>query len=156
MLEAAKKRFAPLRKEKEFYTIFMQSGIERFMEMRTLDDFPTAFVKPFEPEVRKWLLTETAEKTGEGRITARIMEHNMFPEYLCMITSSKKNVGFFATRKLAERNGNFSVHLEELSLCNEFQNWMLNLVGRNKVLSMEETVELLETTAKCLGCEQVD
>lgn len=156
LLEAAKKRFAPLRKEKEFYTIFTQSGIKRFMETGTLDDFSTAFVKPFEPEVRKWLLTETAEKTSEGHITARIMEQNMFPEYLCMITSSKKKVGFFATRKLAERNGNFSVHLEEPSLCNEFQSWLLNLVERNKVLSMEETVELLETTAKRPGCEHVD
>ena len=61
LAQVARQRFAKLRTAEYFYTLFTRSGLERFAASGALDDFPTAFVLPFSPEQRRWLMTALAE-----------------------------------------------------------------------------------------------
>lgn len=148
LVAAAQKRFEVLRNGKDFYTLFTKGGLQRFKADGTLDDFPAALVKPFTPEVRRHLMLEMANKTASGEMIARVMESEVFPDYLSMTTSVHSGVGFFLTQQSPIKGDFFSIYLREPSLCRAFHGWLLNLANSRRVLSAEDTAKMLRVIAK--------
>ena len=53
ILRSAQYRFATLRQVSKFYTMFTESGLRRFLQNGSLDDYPVAVVTPFPPAERR-------------------------------------------------------------------------------------------------------
>lgn len=147
-LTAAQRRFRLFRESKEMYTVFTQAGAQRFADTGVLDDIPPSLIKSIEEKTRKNVIDSLANKTAEGEVKARVIRQEVFPSYLCMIISSETGITFFATQKLAERNGYFSIHLKEPSLCKEFQGWFLDLAEGSRSLNGKETERILRKIVK--------
>lgn len=147
-LAAAQRRFRLFRESKEVYTLFTESGAQRFVETGELDDIPSSLIKNIEEKTRKNLIARLANKTAEGTVKARIIRQEVFPSYLCMVISSETGITFFATQKLAERNGYFSIHLKEPSLCKEFLGWYQDLAEGSRSLNAKETEVILREIVK--------
>lgn len=146
--DVARKRFARLRTSDQFYTLFSQSGLERFAQSGALDDFPTAFVRPFAPEQRRKLLIALAHHIRSGDVTGRLLRPGIFPDYLSMTTSKHSGVGFFTTAQFLLQEGICSVQIKEPDLCRAFHNWLTYLPGSEQTLSKEETAHALEELAQ--------
>ena len=144
---AARRRFGRLRTVERFYTLFTRSGLERFLDTGSLDDFPTAFVAPFPPEQRRRLLAAMAERIRAGDITGRLLEPGIFPGYLSMTTSQHSGVGFFTTERFPLQDGFCSVQIREPNLCRAFHQWLLHLPDGEGTLSGEETAAVLDGLA---------
>ncbi|OUQ24869.1 hypothetical protein B5E77_12965 [Lachnoclostridium sp. An131] len=154
IVEAAQRRFRLLRSVEKFYTLFSASGIQRFAETGTLDDYPVAVVSPFPLEWRIQLLRKMAEGIRSGEVTGRLLEHGVFPDYLSMCTSRESGVGFFTTEQFPLTEGLCSVQIREPGLCQAFHDWLIHLPGGEKVLSTEETADFLKATADRLAAEE--
>lgn len=150
----AYQRFARLQTCEQFYTLFSQSGLERFAQSGSLDDFPTAFVRPFAPEQRSKLLTALAHHIRSGDISGRLLRPGMFPDYLSITTSRHSGVGFFTTAQFPLQEGICSVQIKEPDLCRAFHNWLTHLPGSEQALSMEQTVSVLEALAQQIDGEK--
>ncbi|MEQ2455773.1 helix-turn-helix domain-containing protein [Flavonifractor hominis] len=150
LAQVARKRFAKLRTATRFYTLFSREGLERFSASGALDDFPTAFVAPFSPEERRWLMTALAEHIRSGDIVGRIFSQGVFPDYLSMTTSQRSGIGFFTTERFPLQRGFCSVQLREPNLCRAFHQWLLHLPVCEGVLSRDETAAVLEELARTL------
>lgn len=146
--EIAQNRFRVLRDAEKFYTLFTKSGLQRFRDTGTLDDFPEILVRPFSVEVRKTLMNQMAQDIVSGKSVARILEPGSFPEYLSLTTSLQSGVGFFLTQQSMFKDDFFSIHLEEPSLCKAFHGWLLGLAESRHVLSAENTVKVIQDMAK--------
>ena len=146
--ETARRRFACLRATERFYTLFTQSGLERFAASGSLDDFPTALVAPFPPEVRQQLMAEMARLIRSGEITGRILLPGTFPDYLSMHTSQRSGIGFFTTERFPLQDGFCSVQTREPNLCRAFHGWLTHLPDSPQALSREETAAALERLAQ--------
>ena len=143
----ARKRFGRLRAVEQFYTLFTRSGLERFLDTGSLDDFPVAFVAPFPPEVRRGLMLALAGHIRSGDITGRILEPGCFPDYLSMTTSRDSGIGFFTTERFPLQDGFCSIQLREPNLCRAFHGWATHLPNDPQTLSAQETAEVLEELA---------
>ena len=150
LAQVARQRFAKLRTAEHFYTLFTREGLERFAASGALDDFPTAFVLPFSPEQRRWLMTMLAERIRSGDVTGRIFFPGVFPDYLSMTTSQRSGIGFFTTDRFPLQRGFCSVQLREPNLCRAFHQWLLHLPDGEEVLSGDETAAVLEELARTL------
>ena len=148
LAEVARRRFGRLRTAERFYTLFTRSGLERFLNTGSLDDFPTAFVAPFPPEQRRLLTAALAERIRSGDITGRLLESGSFPDYLSMTTSQRSGVGFFTTEHFPLQDGFCSVQIREPNLCRAFHDWLTHLPGSGQVLGAEETAAVLEALAR--------
>ena len=147
LAEVARRRFGRLRTAERFYTLFTRSGLERFLNTGSLDDFPTAFVAPFPPELRRLLTAALAERIRSGDVTGRLLEPGLFPDYLSMTTSQRSGVGFFTTEHFPLQDGFCSVQIREPNLCRAFHDWLTHLPGSGQVLGAEETAAVLEALA---------
>ena len=148
LLEVAKRRFGQLRTVEKFYTLFTRSGLERFWKTGALDDFPTAFVKPFPPEERGRLMSALAGRIRSGEITGRLLEPGIFPDYLSMTTSERAGVGFFTTEHFPLQDGFCSIQVREPNLCRAFHQWLTHLPHGGQTLSGEETASVLDMMAR--------
>ena len=148
LAEVARRRFGRLRTAERFYTLFTRSGLERFWNTGSLDDFPTAFVAPFPPAQRRLLMAALAERIRSGDITGRLLESGSFPDYLSMTTSQRSGVGFFTTEHFPLQDGFCSVQIREPNLCRAFHDWLTHLPGSGQVLGAEETAAVLEALAR--------
>ena len=149
--EVARKRFGRLWSVERFYTLFTRSGVERFCQTGSLDDFPVAFVAPFPPEVRRQLLSALAGRIRNGDVTGRILSPGTFPDYLSMTTSQRSGVGFFTTERFPLQDGFCSVQVKEPDLCRAFHGWLAHLPVSAQALSAAETAEALETLGRTCG-----
>lgn len=147
LVEVARQRFDRLRSIGRFCTLFSRKGLERFCETGALDDFPTAFVKPFPPAARRQLMQALAERIRSGDVTGRLVESGVFPDYLSMTTSEESGVGFFTTERFPLQEGFCSVHIREPSLCRAFHYWLTHLPSSLHTCSAEETASVLEELA---------
>ncbi|MGN1167656.1 MAG: helix-turn-helix domain-containing protein [Lachnospiraceae bacterium] len=144
ILGAAMERFSHLRKVSNFHTIFSESGLRRFMEDGTLDDFPVEFVMPFSQTERVWLMHQMISAIESGDVNGRIFQEGAYPSYLAMCTSSEQGIGFFTTRQFPLSEGLCSVWIREPNLCRAFHGWLTHLSGSSLTLTMEETVKVME------------
>lgn len=144
ILKAAKERFSLLQQVPEFYTIFSESGLRRFMEDGTLDDYPVELVTPFTPKERTGLVQKLTEAVRAGNLTAAILREAVFPEYLAMCTSMSRGIGFYTTRQFPLSDGLCSVWIREANLCRAFHGWLRHLPGSSLTLTEKETIEVLE------------
>lgn len=145
--EVARQRFNHLRKVKHFYTLFTESGLARFVESGSLDDFPVAFVAPFLPAQRRRLMQAMAARIRSGDLCARVMQPGIFPDYLSMTTSKRSGVGFFTTEHFPLQDGFCSIQLREPNLCRAFHGWLTHLPDTPQTVTAEETAVVLETLA---------
>lgn len=148
ILNAAGERFALLKSVKNFYTIFTEAGLKRFMRDGTLDDYPVELVTPFEPEERSELMNQMAEAVRSGEVTGRVIPEGTFPDYLSMCTTAEHGVGFFTTANFPLADGLCSVWIRELNLNRAFHNWLIGLPKNDQTLSKEKTAEILERLAQ--------
>lgn len=146
--EAAHQRFARLRTVEQFYTLFTADGLARFLASGSLDDFPTAFVKPFPPPVRQQLVLALAREIRSGGITGRLLEPGTFPDYLSLTTSRRSGVGFFTTAHFPLQDGFCSVLIQEPNLCRAFHGWLTHLPGSDQVLTAEESARAMTAMAR--------
>ena len=146
--EVAQRRFGRLRTVERFYTLFTRSGLERFQATGTLDDFPTAFVRPFPPGERRRLMSALAGLIRSGSVTGRLLEPGTFPDYLSMTTSEGSGVGFFTTERVLLQDGFCSIHLREPELCRAFHGWLTHLPHSDRTQGAEETAAALEALAQ--------
>lgn len=144
ILKAAKERFSLLQQVTEFYTIFSEAGLMRFMENGTLDDYPVELVTPFTPEERVSLVRKLTAALGTGKVTGAIVREAVFPEYLAMSTSMGRGIGFYTTRQFPLSDGLCSVWIREPNLCRAFHGWLQHLPGSSLTLTEKETIEILE------------
>lgn len=148
LTQVGQKRFAVLRQSGQFYTLFTKSGLERFMESGTLDDFPVEMVRPFSQEDRSRLMLALADKTRSGEVVARILEPGVFPDYLSMTTSLRSGVGFFVTEHFPLPGDFCSIQLREPTLCQAFHGWLTHLADSRQALGADKTADTLEELAK--------
>lgn len=148
LAETARARFARLRTAERFYTLFAQSGLERFAASGSLDDFPTALVAPFPPELRRQLMAALAGRIRSGDVTGRLLLPGTFPDYLSMHTSQRSGIGFFTTERFPLQDGFCSVQTREPNLCRAFHGWLTHLPDSPQALSREETAAALERLAQ--------
>ena len=147
ILAAACSRFAQLRQVKKFYTLFSESGLKRFMEEGTLDDYPVSVVAPFQKKDRIRLMKMLAEAVRSGDVTGRLLPQGIFPDYLSMCTSEHLGVGFFTTERFPLSEGVCSVQTQERGLCRAFHRWLVHLPESGRIMSAEETACVLEALA---------
>lgn len=147
ILAAACSRFAQLRQVKKFYTLFSESGLKRFMEEGTLDDYPVSVVAPFQKKDRIRLMKMLAEAVRSGDVTGRLLPQGIFPDYLSMCTSEHLGVGFFTTERFPLSEGVCSVQIQERGLCRAFHRWLVHLPESGRIMSAEETACVLEALA---------
>ena len=147
ILAAACSRFAQLRQVKKFYTLFSESGLKRFMEEGTLDDYPVSVVAPFQKKDRIRLMKMLAEAVWSGDVTGRLLPQGIFPDYLSMCTSEHLGVGFFTTERFPLSEGVCSVQIQERGLCRAFHRWLVHLPESGRIMSAEETACVLEALA---------
>ena len=147
ILAAACSRFAQLRQVKKFYTLFSESGLKRFMEEGTLDDYPVSVVTPFQKKDRIRLMKMLAEAVRSGDVTGRLLPQGIFPDYLSMCTSEHLGVGFFTTERFPLSEGVCSVQIQERGLCRAFHRWLVHLPESGRIMSAEETACVLEALA---------
>ena len=147
ILAAACSRFAQLRQVKKFYTLFSESGLKRFMEEGTLDDYPVSVVAPFQKKDRIRLMKMLAEAVRSGDVTGRLLPQGIFPDYLSMCTSEHLGVGFFTTERFPVWQGVCSVQIQERGLCRAFHRWLVHLPESGRIMSAEETACVLEALA---------
>ena len=147
LLKTAQRRFGRLRTVEQFYTLFTATGLERFLATGALDDFPTAFVKPFPPKMRRQLMLSLAQSIREGQVIGRILETGVFPDYLSMTTSQHSGVGFFTTEHFLLQDGFTSVLIREPNLCRAFHSWLTHLPNTGRSLTAAETARVMEEMA---------
>ena len=147
ILHAAQERFALLRSVDNFYSIFSLSGLERFMEDGTLDDYPVELVTPFSQEERSSLMSKMAEGIQSGKVAGRIFRENSFPDYISLCTTSEHGIGLFTTRNFSIAGNLCSVWIREANLCRAFHGWLTHLPGSSQTLTVQETVAVLEELA---------
>lgn len=146
--EAAQRRFIRLRQIERFYTLFSRGGIERFLESGALDDFPSAYVKPFPAEQRRKLTMALAAEIRRGGITGRMLKPGVFPDYLSMTTSARSGAGFFTTENFALQDGFSYIRIRESDLCRAFHGYLSHLPVSGQTLSADQTAEILEQMAQ--------
>lgn len=142
---AATERFDHLQKVSHFYTFFSESGLKRFMEDGTLDDFPVELVEPFPPEERGSLMKKLAAAIRSGDVTGRILQEGAFPNYLAICTSPNRGIGFFTTSQFPFSDGLCSVQIEEPNLCRAFHGWLTHLPDSNRAMTAQETADIMES-----------
>ena len=151
ILRSAQYRFATLRQVSKFYTMFTESGLRRFLQSGSLDDYPVAVVTPFPPAERRRLMRCLAAAIRSGDVTGRCMRDGVFPEYLSMCTSNALGVGFFTTEQFPLTEGLCSVQIKEATLCRAFHYWLTHLPDSGKTLTADETAGLLEHLVSTCG-----
>lgn len=148
IFQDATERFSHLQKVSRFYTFFSESGLKRFMEDGTLDDYPVELVEPFPLEERIRLMKKLAASIRSGDVTGRILREGAFPDYLAICTSSDRGIGFFTTRQFPFADGLCSVRIEESNLCRAFHGWLTHLPDSNLTMTAQETVNIMEVLAR--------
>lgn len=148
ILQAALERFSLLQTVPDFYTIFSEAGLKRFMADGTLDDYPVEIVEPFPLQERRLLMQKLATAIREKNVTGHIFKESVFPDYLAICTSAAQGIGFFTTRQFPLADGLCSVRIREPNLCLAFHSWMIRLPGSNLTLTTGETADILERLAE--------
>lgn len=148
ILHAAQERFSLLGRVAEFYTVFSEKGLLRFLVDGTLDDYPVELVTPFPKEERIRLVRELAAAVQSQDVSVGILKEDVFPGYLAMCTTKERGIGFFTTRQFPLSDGICSVWIRERNLCRAFHGWLKHLPGSSLTLTAKETIEILKKAEK--------
>lgn len=144
---AAMEHFSRLQNTAHFCTVFTESGLKRFMDSGTLDDYPTAVAAPFEMSDRVYLMKSLASDIRSGKIKGRVMQERFFPDYLSLCASAEGGAGFFTTQNFPQEGGICSVSIQEPGLGRAFYGWLRGLPDSRQTLTAEETADLVEKIA---------
>lgn len=147
LVEMSVQRFSILRQlQSNYYTVFTESGLERFARDGIIADLPSALVLPIEPADRHGLLTALRQDIADGTVCGLIADPDLLaiPQYLTFTCDPCHGVHMYALDEFIGGGYTCNLHITAANLGTAFCDFIRFLLNSKYVYTREQTLAVLD------------
>lgn len=140
-------RFGRLRELKDnYYTVFTKEGLTALAGNGIMVDLPTEFVKPFDPALRREMLSELRRDVETDVVKGCIADPEKLPvpPYLTFTCDPRHGVHIYTVQGFIGGPYACNLHIEESGIGQAFCEFIRSLPGSKFVYPKEKTLQILD------------
>ncbi|MBS6194158.1 MAG: helix-turn-helix transcriptional regulator [Clostridiales bacterium] len=137
---------AKLRGMKNYYTIFLESGLRLFAETGVIVDLPPEYTDPLDVCDRLAVLRKFRKDIADGAVNGCIADERNFsvPPYLTLTCDPKSGVHFYAIQGYFGGAYTCNLHIQGAAIGQSFCKFIKSVPGSKFVYPIDKTLELLD------------
>ncbi|MCD7856522.1 MAG: helix-turn-helix transcriptional regulator [Clostridiales bacterium] len=147
LVEISDRRFARLRSlNKNYYTIFTETGLRQFAADGVAADLPPELVLPGTVSIRLELLRQLRQDIAAGVVVGCIADTSRLdiPNYLTLTADPQFGLHLYAIQGFPNGSYTCNLHIQEASIGQSFCNFIKSLPDSEWIYPKERTLSILD------------